>query len=118
MGTEQNAARRSFDYGSSVLIVLVASIGLAAVAYGANIVPFNVFNLPAWIFCPLGVYTLVYSLITHKDSAYYSLWGSVMFAVGVISASYNIISPLVVIGILLIVIAVMGVIAYSKRSKR
>ncbi|MEM3627595.1 MAG: hypothetical protein QXZ25_06170 [Candidatus Bathyarchaeia archaeon] len=117
MGTEKKAVHRPLDYGSSVLIILVASIGFAAVVYGANIIPFDIFNLPAWIFCPLGAYTLVYPLITRRDSFYYLVWGLVMFAIGVISASYNVISPFVVIGILLILIAVIGIIAY-KRSKR
>lgn len=117
MGTEKKAVHHPLDYGSSTLIILVISIGFAAVIYGANILPFDFFNLPAWIFCPLGAYTLIYPLITRKDSIYYVMWGLVMFAVGVISASYNIISPFVVIGILLILIAVIGIIAH-KRSKR
>ncbi|MEM2047940.1 MAG: hypothetical protein QXZ06_08660 [Candidatus Jordarchaeales archaeon] len=104
------------DYGQGALIIIVASVGFAAVVYGLNLVSFNILNLPAWVFCPLGAYTLVYSLFAHKEHIYYAVWGFVMLAVGLISASYNIISPLLVLGILLIIIAVIGLIAYM-RSK-
>ncbi|MCS7115167.1 MAG: hypothetical protein RMJ15_06505 [Nitrososphaerota archaeon] len=104
------------DYGLGALIVIVASIGFAAVIYGLNLIPFNFFNLPAWVFCPLGVYTLFYSLFAHMDPFYYAVWGAVMLALGVVSASYTMINPLLVLGILLIIIAATGIAAY-KRNK-
>ncbi|MEM3731678.1 MAG: hypothetical protein QW667_07105 [Candidatus Bathyarchaeia archaeon] len=115
MKTEKR--NRALDYGSGALIVFVVSLGLAAVVYGLNLVAFNFLNLPAWIFCPLGVYTLAYSLFAHKDPIFYLVWGFVMLAVGVVSATYNIVNPFVVLGILLIIIAAISIIAY-KRSKQ
>ncbi|MEM2111693.1 MAG: hypothetical protein QXX08_07430 [Candidatus Bathyarchaeia archaeon] len=52
--------KKPFSYGAGALIVLVLSIGLAAIAYGGNLLPLNIFNLPAWIFGPLG-HTLLFT---------------------------------------------------------
>ena len=116
MKTEQNAASKSLDYGAGALIILVVSIGVATIVYSLPLLPFNLFNLPAWIFGPLGIYTLAYSLIARKDSTYYLVWGSVMFAVAIIFAFYTI-SPFVILGILAIVIAIIGIVAYQRSKK-
>ncbi|MEM2935998.1 MAG: hypothetical protein QW231_02350, partial [Candidatus Bathyarchaeia archaeon] len=87
------------------------------IVYGASIIPFDFFNIPAWIFGPFGVYTLIYSFAASKDSTYYLVWGTIMFAIAVGSALYNIINPVVVFGILAIIIAVIGLVA-SRRSRK
>jgi len=107
---------QTFDYGPGALVVLVAFIGFAAVVYGLNVFPFDLFNFPAWVFVPLGVYTLFYAFLVHKNSIYYLVWGTIMLAAGVVSASYKIVNPLVILGMLLIAIAVVGIVAY-RRSK-
>jgi len=116
MKTDQNASRKSLDYGVGALIVLVVSIGVAAIVYSL-LLPFNLFNFPAWIFGPLGIYTLAYSLVAGKDSTYYLVWGSIMFAIALISALYTVVSPLVILGILAIVIAIIGIVAYQRSKK-
>lgn len=116
MKTKQNTGR-SFHYGPTALAAIVISIGIAAIIYGMNVIPFNILNIPAWIFCPLGAYTIVYSLAIRRSSTYYLVWGSVMFTIGLISASYNIINPFIIIGFLLIIVAVIGIISYQ-RSRR
>jgi len=117
MRTEQKTNYRSLNYGASALVVLVLSIGLAAIVYGAGIIRFDPFNLPAWFFGPLGVYTLIYSFLVGRDPFYYLVWGSVMSLVAVASALYNIINVFVVFGILMIVLAVIGLFAY-RRGRR
>jgi hypothetical protein len=116
MKTDQTAPSKPLDYGVGALVVLVVSIGVAAIVYSL-LLPFNLFSLPAWIFGPLGIYTLIYSAVAGKDSTYYLVWGSVMFAVAVISAFYNVVSPFVILGILAIVIAIIGIIAYQRSKK-
>jgi hypothetical protein len=116
MKTDQNVSHRPLDYGVGALVVLVVSIGVAAIVYSL-IIPFNLLNIPAWIFGPLGIYTLAYSFVAGKDSTYYLVWGSVMFAVAIISAFYNVISPFVILGILAIVIAIIGIVAYQRSKK-
>lgn len=113
MGTE----RKSFEYGVGALVVLVISLGVAAVAYAGNILKFDVYNVLAWVFGPLGVYTLIYSAIAGKELTYYLVWGTVMFAVGIVSAFYNVVNPFIILGILLIVIAVIGLVAYMRSKK-
>ncbi len=116
MKTNQNAPSKSSGYGVGALIVLVVSIGVAAIVYSL-ILPFNLFSLPAWIFGPLGIYTLAYSFVAGKDSTYYLVWGSVMFAVALVSAFYTVVSPFVILGILAIVIAIIGIVAYQRSKK-
>jgi hypothetical protein len=115
-GNMLESKRNAFGYGAGALAVLVISLGLAAVIYSVNIIPFDFLNLPAWIFVPLGVYTLFYAFFSHKDPVYYLVWGVVMTCVGIVSATYAVVPPLLVLGILLIIIAVIGIAAY-KRSK-
>ncbi|MEM3612370.1 MAG: hypothetical protein QXX92_01830 [Candidatus Bathyarchaeia archaeon] len=115
MESERKAS--SFSYGAGALAVLVASLGFAAIAYSVKIIPyFDYLNLPAWIFGPLGVYTLFYSFFSRKDPIYYLVWGIIMTCVGVVSATYAVVPPPLVLGILLIIMAVIGIAAY-KRSK-
>jgi len=109
--------RKVFDYGVGALVVLIASLGCAAVIYGLPLLAFNLLNLPAWIFGPLGVYTLTYAVIASKDSTYYLVWGSIMFAIALISAFYTAVNPIVIIGVLAVVIAIMGILAYQRSKK-
>ncbi|MEM1552133.1 MAG: hypothetical protein QXH03_05660 [Candidatus Bathyarchaeia archaeon] len=112
MESERKAS--SFGYGAGALAVLVTSLGLAAIVYGIKMIQFDPLNLPAWIFGPLGVYTLFYSFFSRKDPIYYLVWGIIMTCVGVVSATYAVVSPLLVLGILLIIMAVIGIAAYKK----
>lgn len=107
--------RLSYDVGA--VAVLAVSVGVAAIVYSLDMIPLDVYHLIAWIFGPLGFYTVVYSLMTKRDSDYYLVWGTVMLAVAVISASYNVVSPVLVLGILIIVLAVIGVLAYMRSRK-
>jgi len=116
MKTDQNVSHRPLDYGVGALVVLVVSIGVAAIVYSL-IIPFNLLNTPAWIFGPLGIYTLAYSFVAGKDSTYYLVWGSVMFAVALVSAFYTAVNPFVILGILAIVIAIIGIVAYQRSKK-
>lgn len=117
MKLEHNTRYRSLDYGTTALAILVLSVGLAAVVYGMSIIPFDLLNFPAWIFGPLGVYTIFYSFVAGKDPIYYLVWGAVMSAVAITSAFYKVTSVFVVFGVLMIVIAIIGMFVYW-RSKR
>ena len=116
MKTGQKAPKAS-AYGAGALVVLFASLGAAAIAYSLPLLTFDLFNLPAWLFGPLGIYTLGYSLVGGKDSTYYLVWGSIMFAIALISALYTAVSPFVILGILAIVISIIGIVAYQRSKK-
>jgi hypothetical protein len=116
MGETRTASRKPFDYGAGALAVLVISIGVAAIVYSL-ILPLNFLNIPAWIFGPLGIYTLAYSSITGKESTYYAVWGVVMVAVAIIFGFYDIVNPVVILGILAILIAIIGIVAYQRSRK-
>jgi len=110
--------RISLNYGVGALIVFFISIGSAAVVYAAGLVPFNIFNLPAWAFGPLGVFTLIYSFLAGKDWSYYLVWGTIMVAVAIASALYyNITYIIIVFGILVIILAVIGLVVYWRSKK-
>ncbi|MBN1245266.1 hypothetical protein JXA31_06705 [Candidatus Bathyarchaeota archaeon] len=117
MKTDQKAPSKSLDYGAGALVVLIASLGVAAIAYSLSLLTFDLFNLPAWLFGPLGIYTLAYSFVAGKDSTYYLVWGSIMFAIALVSALYTVVSPVVILGILAIVIAIIGIVAYQRSKK-
>jgi hypothetical protein len=91
MKTDQKAPSKSLGYGAGALAVLVASLGVAAIAYSLSLLTFDLFNIPAWIFGPLGIYTL--------------------------AAFYTAVSPFVILGILAIVIAIIGIVAYQRSKK-
>jgi len=116
MESSQKVPSKAFDYNVGALIVLVVSIGVAAIVYSLMLT-FNLFNLPAWLFGPLGVYTLAYALIAQKDSTYYVVWGGVMVAVALISACYDLVNPFAILGVLAIVIAITGIVAYQRSKK-
>lgn len=115
-GIEDKTHNKSFNYSIGALAILAISIGFLIAIYGGGIIYFDPFNLPAWIFGPLGIYTIIYSLIVKKDMLYYSIWGIIMFSIAIASALYNIVNIFIVFGILLIVIAIVGLIAYLRRK--
>jgi len=117
MGETTNSSRKPFEYGVGAIIVLVVSVGVAAIIYGLNLLSLDFLSIPAWIFGPLGIYTLAYSSISVKESTYYAVWGVVMVAVAVIFGLYNIVNPVVILGILAILIAIIGIIAYQRSRK-
>ena len=117
MGENSTSSRKPFDYGVGAVVILVVSVGVAAIIYSLNLLPFYLLNIPAWIFGPLGVYTLAYSSIAGKESTYYGIWGVVMVAVAVILGFYNIVNPVFILGILAILIAIIGIIAYQRSRK-
>jgi ABC-type nickel/cobalt efflux system permease component RcnA len=106
--------RKTINYDVGALVVLAISIGLAVIVYSVNILSFDVFNIPAWILGPLGVYTIVFSFKARGESTYYLVWGVIMFAIATASAFYNTQNVLAVLGILLIVIAVIAIVAYLR----
>ncbi len=113
---ENKKYNKSFNYNIGALAILAISIGSLIVIYSGGIIPFDPFNIPAWIFGPLGLYTIIYSLIVKKDMLYYSIWGIIMFFIAIASAFYSIINVFIILGILLIAIAIIGLIVYWRRK--
>jgi len=110
---------KPLDYSVGALATLVISVGSAAIVYAIGIIPFVLINLLAWIFGPLAVYTIIYSIVAGKESTYYVVWGTIMVAAAIISVVYyNMINIVAVIGILLIVLAVIGIIAYWRGGRK
>jgi uncharacterized membrane protein HdeD (DUF308 family) len=109
--------RSRFSYGVGTLAIIVISIGVAAIVYATHVLPFNGYNLVAWFIGPWGVYTVIYSFAVSGDTTYYLVWGTVMVALGIIAGFYNFISPVVVLGVLLIALAVIGLATYMKGRK-
>lgn len=116
MERAQTSIRKPFDYGVGALSVLVISIGAAAIVYSL-ILQFDWIKIPAWLLGPLGVYTLAYSAIAGKNSTYYLVWGAILFSLALTFGLYNIINPLVILGILAILISIIGLVAYQRSKK-
>ena len=113
-----DSMKQDLNYGVGALITITISIGIAAIAYGGGYIPFDLSNLPAWIFGPLGVYTLLTSLFRRPEVFYNLGWSLVFLAITVISAFYKLVNMFVVIGILLIAFGVVSSIAYLKKQKK
>jgi len=110
--TRKSTRLQSLNFGVGALAVLVISVGVAAIIYSMDMITFDFFNIPAWIFGPFGVYTILYSFAAGKEFTYYLVWGTIMFSVAIVSAFFGVINPIVVFGILIIVIAVIGLATY------
>jgi hypothetical protein len=108
----KSSSRRPLGYGVGSLAILVASVGVAVVVYSLSLISFNILNVLAWILGPWGAYTIVYAFATGRDFAYYLTWGTIMFAIALISGLYTVINSLVILGILLIMLAIIGVVTY------
>jgi hypothetical protein len=108
---------KMFSYGIGATAVVAISIGLAAIIYGLGLLAFDLYVLPAWILGPLGVYTAIYSLAAGRESTYYLVWGIVILAVAFISAFYRWTYVLPILGVLVIILAVIGMIAYMRGKK-
>lgn len=103
---------RESDYGVGVFTVSAISLGLAAIVYGGGLLAFNPLNLIAWIISPLGAYTVAYALRVRKDYLYYMSWGLIMLISGLSFALYELINVIALIGLLLIILAALGLLAY------
>ncbi|MDQ1279816.1 MAG: hypothetical protein QG670_1078 [Thermoproteota archaeon] len=108
---------RTLNYDVGIIITLTISVGSAIIAYAGGFVVYDVYNLPAWIFGPLGVYTLVYAY-TKKESSYFSAGGITFLAIAMMSMFYRLVNVVVMIGIFLIVVGVMATITYMREPKK
>lgn len=127
MQTQQKTSHKTFDYGVGAFIILAISIGLAIIIYAGGIQPFNFSDIPSWllgplgictfIFGPLGAYTVIYSAVARQESTYYLVWGTIILAVSVGSALYGTVPIAIIAGVLIILLAVIGLIAYMRGKK-
>jgi hypothetical protein len=107
---------RNFNYAIGAIITITLSLGSAAVTYGSKFIIFDVFNLPAWILGPLGIYTLIYAL-TAGEFYYNFSWSLALLTIAIYSAFYRLLNFIVVLGIFLIAIAVISSLAILRSKK-
>ena len=105
--------RRVFNYSFGAAVTLALSLGCAAIVYGAGLLAFDLFNIPAWIFGPLGVYTLI-SAILGQATFFYLGWGTILVAIGAVSALYKHVSAVIIVGILLIALGILSLVGYFR----
>jgi hypothetical protein len=113
---QTKTTRKPFDYSLGALIVLTTSIGVAAIVYSL-VLPLDFLNIPAWIFGPLGLYTLAYSVIAGKNATYYMIWGAIMVAIALVFGFYNLVNPAVILGVLAILMSIIAIISYQRSRK-
>lgn len=106
--------KMSYDLGA--LFVFAISLGVAAIVYGGGFLAFDPLNLVAFIISPLGAYTLIYALKARGDYLYYLSWGLIMFIVGLSFALYRLVNVIVLFGLLLILLASIGLLEYWRRK--
>ncbi len=101
---------RGFNYNVGAVITLVLSIGVAAIVYGGGFLLFNLVTFIAWLSGPFGVYTLIYAMTSKEANRYF--WSLIYLAITAASLSYDVVSPIVVGGALLVALAVLAILAY------
>lgn len=107
---------KKFSYGVGALAVFVISLGVAILFYGGGLLAFEVLGLVVWVLSPLGAYTIIYALRAQEDILYYMVWGLTMLTIGVASALYKVVNVAIIFGVLLIVVVVVGLVAYWRRE--
>jgi hypothetical protein len=108
---------RRLEYAVGALAVIVSSIGVAFTVYSMDVLVFDIVDVVFWLLGPLGVYTVLYALWFKRDRLFYLYWGLVMVALALSSATYPLIHPLTIIGILLVVLVLIGFSAYRGRMR-
>ena len=89
-------------------MVLAISLGIALVVYGTGLMAFRPIHLLAWIFGPLGAYTLAYGLIGRGERLYYSLWGIAMLFIALLAPATMLGWPLLaLLGILILLVVLL-----------
>jgi hypothetical protein len=107
---------KKFSYGAGAFAVLIISLGVAILFYGGGLLTFEPLGLVAWLLSPLGAYTIIYAFKAGKDAFYYMSWGLIIFAAGIASALYKMVNVIIILGVLLIVLAVMGLAVYWRKK--
>ncbi len=109
---ESRAKTRRIGYSLGALAIFVISLGVAAVVYGSGLLSSSLLTL---ILAPLGIYTIVYGLVSRRDTLYYVVWGLVIVAIASIPTVQPVMNPFIVLGLLLIIIPVIALLAYWRR---
>ena len=107
--------RRLRNYGAGALVVLFIFLGVAMVVYTLNMFPFSWVHLLTWIFAPLGVFTCLFTVFAGRDLFYFLVYGIIMVLIGLLPVASPFVAPMVLIGVVIIVLAVIGIIAYWRK---
>lgn len=108
--------RRLRNHGAGAVVVLFLSLGIATIVYSNNVLPFHLIDLIAWVFVPLGIFTCLYAVIARREFFYYLIWGVIMLLAGLMVVTSTFIAPMTLIGVLLIVLAVIGIVAFWRKK--
>ena len=96
---------------------IAVSIAVALIIYGIGLIPLNLWHILAWLFGPFGVYTVIYALIKSREPTYHLVWGAVTISIAIASITYNVLTPIVVLGSLILVIVIIGLLGYWRGRK-
>jgi len=105
------------SYGEGALACIAISIAVALIIYGIGLIPLNLWHILAWLFGPLGVYTVIYALIKSREPTYHLVWGAITISIAIASITYNVLNPIVVLGSLILVIVIIGLLGYWRGRK-
>ena len=96
---------------------IAVSMAVALIIYGIRLISLNPWHILAWLFGPLGVYTIIYALIKSRDLTYHLVWGAVTISIAIASITYNVLNPIVILGSLILVIVIIGLLGYWRGRK-
>ena len=96
-------------------MVLFIFLGVAMVVYTLNMFPFSWVHLLTWIFVPLGFFTCLFAVFAGRDLFYFLVYGIIIVLIGLLPVTSPFVAPMVLIGVVIIVLAVIGIIAYWRK---
>ncbi len=108
--------RRLRNYGAGALVVLFISLGGAMVVYPLNLFAFSWVHLLILIFAPLGIFTCLFAVFAGRDLVYFLVYGLIMVLIGFLPVTSPFVDPMILIGVVVIVLAVIGIIAYWRKK--
>ncbi|MDW8084455.1 MAG: hypothetical protein RMI49_04580 [Candidatus Caldarchaeum sp.] len=102
------------SYGSGAAITVVLTAGVLLVLTGTGAVAFDLLQGIAVLLSVFGGYTIVYAVFS-KDRVYHLVWGALSTAVGIGLLTTPLVNPLITLGLLLIILALLGVFAIRRK---
>lgn len=94
---------------------VIAFIGILIVLAALGIAPPDPILIGGYMFSGVGVALLLYAILS-KDNKFYLAWGFVFLLLGLGVIFREKINPLIFLGVLLVILAIIGVVPIKRRS--
>lgn len=102
------------SYGAGALASLAVSVGALLVLVGFGALTVDLLEGAGVVLAMLGGFTLAYAAVS-REPFYHLIWGGILFGIGVGAAAHSLISPVAVLGIVILFVGAVGAFVAIKR---